>query len=58
MADEGRKPDPELRTGSYLKQPLIDLFALMQRVGDGELLVIEVRHGFPFSVETEWLGRS
>jgi hypothetical protein len=56
MADEERKTDSEIRTGSCLKHSLIELFMLMRRVGDGELLVIEVRHGLPFSVEIEWLG--
>jgi hypothetical protein len=56
MADEECKTDSEIRTGSYLKHSLIELFMLMRRVGDGELLVIEVKHGLPFSIEIEWLG--
>jgi len=56
IAGEDRKADSEIRPGSCLKQSLMELFALMQRVGDGELLLIEVRHGLPFSVEIEWLG--
>jgi hypothetical protein len=31
-------------------------FSLMQCIGDGELLVVDVRHGLPFSVEIEWPG--
>jgi len=56
IAYEDRKTDSEIRPGSCLKQSLIELFALMRRVGDGELLLIEVRHGLPFLVEIEWLG--
>jgi hypothetical protein len=55
MAGGGGKTESEVRNGSCLKQSLIDLFGLMRRVGEGELLVIEVRHGLPFSVEIEWL---
>jgi hypothetical protein len=58
MTGEDSRADAELRTGSCLKQSLIELFALMQRIGDGELFLIEIRHGFPFYVETEWLGKS
>jgi hypothetical protein len=57
IAGENRKADSEIRPGSCLKQSLMELFALMQRVGDGELLLIEVRHGLPFSVEIEWLWK-
>jgi len=56
MTSENRKADSKIRTGTCLKQSLTDLFALMQRVGEGELLTIDVRHGLPFSVEIEWLG--
>jgi hypothetical protein len=56
MTGEDHKTDSEIRSGSCLKQPLMDLFALMRRVGDGELLLIEVRHGLPRSVEIAWLG--
>jgi hypothetical protein len=58
MTGEDSKADAQLRTGSCLKQSVIDLFALMQRVGDGELLLIEFRHGLPFYVETKWLAKS
>jgi hypothetical protein len=56
MAGERGTPDLEARTGSCLKQSLFELFALMRRAVEGELLVVEVRHGLPFSVEIEWLG--
>ncbi len=56
MTSEDRKADSEIRSGWCLRQCLIDLFSLMQRVGEGELLVVDVRHGLPFSVEIEWLG--
>jgi hypothetical protein len=56
MTGKDHKADSEIRPGSCLKHSLIELFALMRRVGDGELLLIEVRHGLPFSVEIEWLG--
>jgi hypothetical protein len=56
IAGEDRNADAETRPGSCLKQSVMELFAIMRRVGDGELLLIEVRHGLPFSVEIEWLG--
>jgi hypothetical protein len=53
---DDHQTDSELRTDFYLKQSLIDLLALIHRVGEGELLLIDVRHGLPFSVEIEWLA--
>jgi hypothetical protein len=56
MTGEDHKANSEIRSGSCLRQSLMELFALMRRVSDGELLLIEVRHGLPCSVEIEWLG--
>jgi hypothetical protein len=57
MAGQVSPPDSEVRTGSCLKRSVIDLFALMRKVGEGEFLVVDVRHGLPFSVEIEWRGK-
>jgi len=55
MTSKNRKTESKIRAGSCLQQPFADLLALMKRVGEGEFLTIDVRHGLPFSVEIEWL---
>jgi hypothetical protein len=56
MTSEDRNSDSKPRSGSDLRQSVSDLIALIRRIGDGEVFLIEVRHGLPFSVEVEWLG--
>jgi hypothetical protein len=36
-----------------LKHQTEELLAVMEQMGDGEVLVIEVRHGLPFLIEVE-----
>lgn len=40
-------------TDFQLKQPVVDLLRTMNEIGDGRILVIEVRHGLPITVEVE-----
>jgi hypothetical protein len=58
MAHPARTAEKEKPPDGCPKQSLVELLALMRRTGDGELLVIEIRHGLPFLVEIEWLGIS
>ncbi len=45
-------PRPELGIADFsLKQEVCELFRLIERVGNGELDLIEVKHGLPFIVE-------
>ena len=37
----------------WLKNQIIEMFQAFVRVGDGKVLVIEVKHGLPFLVEVE-----
>jgi hypothetical protein len=43
---------PETLTGDFrLKTQLLDLFQLLDDIGDGTLLVLTVKHGLPFQAE-------
>lgn len=45
-------PRPEARSADFvLKRQVTDLFALLDAIGDGELLVLTVKHGLPFTAE-------
>ncbi|MEZ6138295.1 MAG: hypothetical protein R3C53_25715 [Pirellulaceae bacterium] len=45
-------PRPELGIADFsLKQEVCELFRLIERVGNGELDLIEIKHGLPFIVE-------
>jgi hypothetical protein len=45
-------PRPELEIADFsLKQEVCELFRLIDRVGNGELDLIEIKHGLPFIVE-------
>ena len=42
-------PRPELAQGDFvLKSQLVDLFFEFDKLGDGNILVLEVKHGLPF----------
>jgi hypothetical protein len=45
-SERGHRPELE-RDDFLLKAPVIDLFQHLNRVGDGTVAVIEVRHGLP-----------
>ncbi|HUA82649.1 MAG TPA: hypothetical protein VMB85_02245 [Bryobacteraceae bacterium] len=38
-----------------LKQSVVRLFLVMRQIGDGKILLIQVRHGLPVTVEIERL---
>jgi hypothetical protein len=45
-------PRPESRLEDFLLKPqLLDLFRLLDRLGDGMIAVLTVKHGLPFSAE-------
>lgn len=45
-------PRPELEIVDFsLKQEVCEFFRLIKRVGNGELDLIEIKHGLPFIVE-------
>jgi hypothetical protein len=44
---EGALPD------FWLKQQVIEMFETIARVGDGEILSIDVKYGLPFALEIE-----
>ena len=51
-ADNG--PRPELEKNDFLlRAPIIELFEHLDRVGDGRIAVIEVKHGLPFRLIVE-----
>ena len=41
-----------------LKEQVVELFEYIRSVGAGEIRTLEVRHGLPFSMEIELLGKS
>ncbi|MCX7701854.1 MAG: EF-hand domain-containing protein [Gemmataceae bacterium] len=42
-------PRPELHAGNFLlKTQVVELFALLDRQGDGTIDVLEIKHGLPF----------
>ena len=44
-------PRPELDSPDFqLKQQVVELFALLDRIGDGMIETLEVKHGLPFRV--------
>lgn len=44
-------PRPELGSPDFqLKQQVIELFALLDQIGDGVIETLEVKHGLPFRV--------
>lgn len=51
-ADHG--PRPKLEKEDFLLQaPIIELFEHLERLGEGRIAVIEVRHGLPFRLVVE-----
>jgi hypothetical protein len=53
MKAESFAPE-EARLGDFaLKQPVVLLLLLIRQIGEGKILIIEVRHGLPVSVEVE-----
>lgn len=47
-------PRPEYGFDDFLlRQQTEELLSTIEQMGDGEVLVIEVRHGLPFSLEVE-----
>jgi hypothetical protein len=47
-------PRPEYEFDDFLlKRQTAELLTVIQQMGDGEVLVIDVRHGLPFSLEIE-----
>lgn len=45
-------PRPELEAADFpLKQDVVELCRLLDEIGDGEVELIEVKHGLPFLVE-------
>ena len=47
-------PRSESRLADFnLKQPVGELFAHLDRIGDGVILRLEVRHGLPFAMTLE-----
>ncbi len=45
-------PRPELGIADFsLKEEVCELFCLIERIGNGELDLIEIKHGLPFIVE-------
>ena len=57
MKHENRAPEEASLQDFSLKQSLVLLFLLMRQIGDGKLLLIQVRHGLPVTVDVERLGR-
>jgi hypothetical protein len=50
---DGRDPRPAINREFDLKQEAADLFEYTRDVEDGEIRVLVVRHGLPFSMEVE-----
>jgi hypothetical protein len=49
-------PRPEYDFDDFLlRQQTEELLSAVEQMGDGEVLVIDVRHGLPFSLEVEHL---
>jgi len=49
-------PRPEYSFDDFLlRQQTEELLSAIEQMGDGEVLVIDVRHGLPFSIEIEHL---
>jgi hypothetical protein len=47
-------PRPELEKDDFLlRAPIIELFEHLQRIGDGWIALVEVRHGLPFRLIVE-----
>jgi hypothetical protein len=50
-------PRPETAHDDFLlKRQTIEMLESLRRLGDGKVLVIEVKHGLPFSLEIEMPG--
>jgi len=42
-------PRPEMTQGDFvLKSQIVDLFSELDKLGDGTILALEVKHGLPF----------
>jgi hypothetical protein len=54
QAEQRNRDGTRLRDFS-LKQSVVLLLLLMRQIGDGKILLIEVRHGLPVTVEIERL---
>lgn len=54
VSDQYRATDGEFA----LKQPVVDLFEYIRSVDAGEIRTLEIRHGLPFSMEIELLGKT
>ncbi len=48
--ESGPRPEAEL-PDCWLKEPVISLLEIVERLGDGEIQVIEVKYALPFTVE-------
>lgn len=47
-------PRPELEKDDFLlREPVIELFEHLKRLGDGRIAVIEVKHGLPYRLVVE-----
>jgi hypothetical protein len=57
MKPENRAREEASLQDFSLKQSLVLLFLLMRQIGDGTLLLIQVRHGLPVTVDVERLGK-
>jgi hypothetical protein len=51
-ADHGQRPKLE-KEDFLLQSPVIELFEHLERLGEGRIAVIEVRHGLPFRLVVE-----
>lgn len=56
MQAETRVRDESRLRDFSLKQSVVLLLLLMRQMGDGKILIIQVRHGLPVTVEIERLG--
>lgn len=54
VGDQNPAPDSEFA----LKQQVVELFEYIRSVDNGEIRTLEVRHGLPFSMEIELLGKT
>jgi hypothetical protein len=51
-AENSPRPEAELND-FWLKHQTVELFGAIERLGNGQVLSIDVKHGLPFAVEIE-----
>jgi len=51
-AENGPRPESAI-SDFALKEPIVDLFAHMDRLRDGRIEVLTVKHGLPFGMQVE-----